>query len=170
MELRHIRGYEGLYMVSSDARVYALPRPVKSNGGWFLKEGHEIAQGNRGPYKTVTLYDTRSRGRTFYVHRLVAEAFIPNPDNLPIVNHIDECKTHNHVENLEWCDKTYNVNWSCGRPVAQMDSSGKVIATYDGIRMASRETGIHKALIIDALKGRAEQAGGYVWKYVQDSR
>lgn len=91
-----IKGYEGLYEVSSLGNVKSLRRNV------FLKPGRK-----ESGYLIVSLYKHNS-GKNFYVHRLVAEAFIPNPDNLPIINHKDEVKTNNCVDNLEWCDYKYN--------------------------------------------------------------
>lgn len=107
-EWRTIPGYEGLYEVSNTGRVRSLDRydsrncfrkgkvlsPVKSNIGYLL-----VSLCCNGKYKGFT------------VHRLVAQAFIPNPDNLPEINHKDEDKTNNSVENLEWCDRKYNNNY-----------------------------------------------------------
>lgn len=111
-EWRPIEGYEGLYEVSSYGRVRSVDRfivdslghrkfykgkvliPVKSNLGYLL-----VSLCCNGKHKGIT------------VHRLVAQAFLPNPDNLPEINHKDEDKTNNSVENLEWCDRSYNINY-----------------------------------------------------------
>ena len=118
-------------------------------------------------------------------HRLVAMAFIPNPDNLPHVNHKDEDKTNNSFDNLEWCDESYNINYgTCierankkkfnhgsklmpERPVVQMDKDGNVIRTFLSIREATRETGIEHSCICRCCTGarNAKTAGGFKWRY-----
>ena len=97
-EWKNIIGYEGLYEVSDKGNV----RNVRRNT--LLRFSN-----NQG-YIQVYLYKNGIRNG-FKVHRLVAQAFIPNPDNLPQVNHKDEDKTNNNVDNLEWCDHKYNVNY-----------------------------------------------------------
>lgn len=94
-----INGYEGLYEVSSNGKVKSLKK------GIFLKT-------ETLPSGYLRVYLTKNKNsRHFMVHRLVAEAFIPNPDNLPQVNHKDEVKTNNSVDNLEWCTAKYNNNY-----------------------------------------------------------
>lgn len=106
-EWRSIQGYEGLYEVSSYGRVKSLERYKSNNGGiQLLKEKILRPHNTKKGYLTVQL-----RNKRFTVHRLVAQAFIPNPDNLPQVNHKDEDKTNNNVTNLEWCTAKYNSNY-----------------------------------------------------------
>ena len=107
-EWRPVVGYEGLYEVSNIGRVRSLDRYVKGKGkSYFLHKGRVLSPG----IKTEGYLIVRLQRRMFYVHRLVTEAFLPNPDNLPEVNHKDEDKTNNRVENLEWCDHKYNMNY-----------------------------------------------------------
>jgi WD40 repeat protein len=100
-EWKDIEGYEGLYMVSNFGRVVSIqgcnPRIMK------------LGTTHKG-YQCVGLQKEKQH-KTCVVHRLVAQAFIPNPDNLPQVNHKDECKTNNRVDNLEWCTDKYNHNY-----------------------------------------------------------
>ena len=96
--MRDIKDYEGLYAITSCGRVWSYRRKK------FLKPGN-----SRG-YLTVTLCK-EGQQKTYSIHRLVAEAYIPNPEGLPQVNHKDECKTNNCINNLEWCDGVYNVNY-----------------------------------------------------------
>ena len=103
-EWRPIKGYEGLYEVSSLGRVKSM-NYSHTGKERILKIGK-----HRGGYLFVILCRNGKR-KNFLVHRLVAEAFLPNPNNLPQVNHKDEVKTNNCVSNLEWCDCKYNNNY-----------------------------------------------------------
>ena len=109
---KDIEGYEGLYEVSSYGRVRSLGQFVNHNfGGNAYRKGRLLKPGlgSRG-YLSVTLCKNGIR-KIYTVHRLVAQAFIPNINNLPIINHKDEDRTNNSVDNLEWCDYKYNVNY-----------------------------------------------------------
>lgn len=105
---KDILGYEGLYQVSSYGRVRSLDRYDRMNH--FLKGRILKLYTRKGGYLFVQLH-LNGKGKNYLVHRLVAIAFIPNPDNLPEVNHLDEDKTNNRVENLEFCDRKYNINF-----------------------------------------------------------
>lgn len=98
------------------------------------------------------------------VHRLVAEAFIPNPDNLPEVNHKDENGLNNSVDNLEWCSHQYNIEYSKNKAVVQY-YDGERIAEYKSIKVASQQTGINRKSISNVLNGWSKTAGGYEWDY-----
>lgn len=107
-EWRTIVGYEGLYEVSSLGRVRSLDRYDSRNHfrrGRILKLSYDTVG-----YLIVGLH-SNGKAKIYLVHRLVAQAFIPNPDNLPEVNHIDEDKTNNRVDNLEMCNREYNSNY-----------------------------------------------------------
>ena len=107
-EWRPIEGYEGLYEVSSYGRVRSLDKYDSMNR--FLR-GRILRLFTDGlGYLRAQLY-SNSKRKSFLVHRLVAQAFIPNPDNLPQVNHRDENPSNDNVDNLEWCDGKYNVNY-----------------------------------------------------------
>ena len=102
-EWRPIEGYEGLYEVSSYGRVRSLDRFY-----YRLHKGKVLSPTkDRYGYLTVTL-NYNGKSKTIKIHRLVAQAFLPNPDNLPQVNHKNEVKSDNCVDNLEWCDAKYN--------------------------------------------------------------
>jgi len=109
---KDVSGYEGLYQVSSYGRVKSLERLVSHRLCGMQKVSEKILkQGNAtGGYKCLNLSKNNIK-KSISAHRLVALTFIPNPLNLPEVNHIDEIKTNNHVTNLEWCSKKYNLNY-----------------------------------------------------------
>lgn len=114
-----VKGYEGYYEVDQFGRVFGLERIIKvnDNGRNYEKPiaGKQLKQSmHTKGYKTVSLTKD-GKTKTLFVHRLVAEAFIPNVDNLPMVNHKDEDKTNNFVENLEWCTNDYNINYGTAR-------------------------------------------------------
>ena len=111
-EWRSIPGYEGLYEVSSYGRVKSLEISyVRKDGRMYHKPEIILSPKNNGKgYFTICLYKNKTH-KYYLIHRLVAQIFIPNPDNLPEVNHRDEDKTNNRVDNLEFCDHKYNVNY-----------------------------------------------------------
>lgn len=108
-EWRDIAGYEGLYKVSNLGRVKSLGNGNSNNSNNCKERILKAGKNSRG-YLQVHLCKN-GKYKTYKIHRLVAIVFIPNPNNLPQVNHKDENKENNYVENLEWCDRKYNVNY-----------------------------------------------------------
>ena len=111
-EWRPIEGYEGLYEVSNTGQVRSVDRYVIDSLGhrrFYKSKILSLLKGEYG-YIQVNLY-CNGKNKKCLVHRLVIEAFLPNPDNLPEVNHLDEDKTNNRVDNLEWCDRKYNLSY-----------------------------------------------------------
>ena len=124
---------------------------------------------NRG-YQTVTLCKN-SKLKSHHIHRLVAEAFLDNPKNLPQVNHKDENKLNNCVDNLEWCTPSYNNNYGERNNKMAAKLSKPVICietgiTYSGIHEAARQTGMDYRNIHACCSGRYKTTGGYHWEYV----
>ena len=105
---RPIVGYEGLYEVSSYGRVRSLDRYVNNNS---FRKGKVLSPGKDTIGYLFVVLSCNGKCKTIRVHRLVAQAFIPNPDNLPEINHINEDKTDNRVDNLEFCNRKYNINY-----------------------------------------------------------
>ena len=161
---KDIVGYEGLYQISSLGRVFS----VRSN-----KYLQAYRRSKNMPYLTVSLYVNNER-KHYKVHRLVAEAFLPNPDLLPQVNHKNEDGADNRACNLEWCDVAYNINYGTRTQRANKTKSISIdqytlndefIKTWDSTTNAAREMNINTSGITNALKGRYKTAGGYKWKY-----
>ena len=111
-----VPGYEGIYEASTYARIRSIERSVYSRRwGCFQKRKSVIlkpAISSRGYYTIV--FGTNGTRKTYAVHRIIAETFLPNPNNLPVVNHKDENKANNAVSNLEWCTQKYNINYGSG--------------------------------------------------------
>lgn len=108
-----ITGYEDFYEISSYGRVRSKSVYITTLKGRQYHRKCRILKAYKasdGYLKTILTVDGKQK--TFLIHRLVAQAFIPNPSNLPLVNHKDENKTNNRVENLEWCDNSYNMRWN----------------------------------------------------------
>lgn len=172
---KDIKGYEGIYQVSSLGRVRGCDRYINTpNNGKRLAKGIIITPMMWGQYKIVHLY-IRRKSKVYSIHRLVAQAFIPNPYNLPQVNHKNENKTDNRVENLEWCTDKYNVNYgNClvkrsiklGTSIEQIDKkTGEPIASYTSITKASKATGLSRTTISKILNGQREKiVSPYLWR------
>ena len=174
-EWRPVKGYEGLYIVSNMGEVRSLPRMVAMNykgketmayrPGVLLKQ----CVSNSG-YKQVHLYKD-GVGKPILVHRLVAMTFIPNPWDLPQVNHKDENRLNNRVENLEWCSAKYNGSYGerpskYMRKVSQYTISGVKVATYDSLADAARAVGCHYTHITHCCTGGKDKtAKGFIWRY-----
>lgn len=121
-----IPGYEGYYEVSNTGKVKSVTRIImRSNGRpqtWYGKI--KCASSDELGYQRVDLRKEGSHKKEL-VHRLVAMAFLPNPDNLPIVNHKDENPSNNNVDNLEWCTQDYNINYGTCRKRMSQNGTGK---------------------------------------------
>ena len=153
--MKDIKGYEGLYAVTSCGRVWSYRR----------KKFLEPKRGVKG-YLFVTLCKD-GKVKNYRIHRLVAEAYIPNHENLPQVNHKDENKANNCLQNLEWCDAIYNINYGTRndkikKPILQYTLNGEFVREWPSARDVGQEV---RANIVHCLKGRNKTAYGYIWKY-----
>ena len=157
---KDIEGYEGLYQVSSEGRVLNVKRnktlkPMENKDGYYY-----VNLSINGKYKSKQ------------VHRLVALAFIPNPNNLPCVNHKSEAKTENTVENLEWCTVQYNNTYGTRvektiKPVKQMTLDGQIVAIWPSASEAGRNGYIPNNIANCCNhKDKHVTHKGYKWEYV----
>lgn len=164
---KDINGYEGRYQISNLGRVKSFLRTEK-----ILKLSYD-----RNKYLLVWLCKN-GKQTVKKVHRLVGQYFIPNPDNLPCINHKDENPSNNEITNLEWCTYKYNNNYgtakerkskTLGKPVNQLSLSGEIVNTFYAAIEAQRRTGVANSLIIACCLGKRKTAGGYIWEYAQQS-
>lgn len=187
-EWRDIKDYEGLYQVSNLGRVkrvFGFTSNGKRCNSKILKQTFYKSPNNSGYYR-IGLCKSAKR-KMYSVHRLVAQAFIPNPDNLPQVNHKDENTKNNCVDNLEWCTCQYNTSYGSlpnrrakniykntnlqksvvarKIPVLQFSIDGTFIKRYDSACDAGRILNINRSGIRQCAIGKLKTSGGYVWKY-----
>lgn len=174
---KDIKGYEGLYQVSNYGQIKSLRTWV---GRKYIQREKilKIRLEKEGYYKC----SLRKNGKlkSFWVHRLVAQAFICNTNNYSCVNHIDENKTNNCVENLEWCTHSYNNNYGnhnkkiskrlrnnpqISRKINQYDINGNFIKEWESIIEVERQLKIRNSHISECCKGKCKTAGGFIWKY-----
>lgn len=164
-----IKGYENLYEVSNLGRVKSLNygrtrkeqvlKPVKNNKGYLL----------------VDLCKNRKIKR-FLIHRLVAQTFIPNPENKPHINHIDCNPKNNNVNNLEWCTPKENVQYAfkLGRlrrrktPIVAINLTTKEKIYFNSQTEAAKELNLYQQNINRVLKGKLNQTGGYIFRYTDN--
>lgn len=178
---KDIKGFEGIYQISNYGRIKSFKQ---------YKEGKILKLSNKNKdYFRIVLQAKNKQRKSISIHRLVAEHFIPNPQNFTYVNHIDGNKQNNNALNLEWCTASYNILKSIElhpdqlrgmiyynkevRPkhIAQIDKDGKVIKIYKSAAQAHIETGICARNILQVAnktpyntKGKTRSmAGGYIW-------
>ena len=133
---------------------------------------------NKG-YRQVELVNADGK-KMLLVHRLVAKAFVPNPNNYPLVNHIDSNRSNNNAENLEWCTQSQNMLHAYALPrnkglvrrgirrdekVLQLDLSGNIIRSWKDVRTIKVETGMSDWSIAECCRGKRKTAYGYKWQY-----
>ena len=172
---KDIEEYKGLYQVSSLGRVKSL---------YYKKTGKEKIMSSKKEktgYYRIMLYKY-GKGKYYLVHRLVALAFVPNPNNLPEVNHKDENKANNFVwvnedgsidlekSNLEWCNRVYNINYGnrtkkTSKPIKQLTLDGTLVAIWPSINEVKRN-GFNCGHICSCCQGQRKTHKGYLWAYL----
>lgn len=173
-----IKGYEGLYEVSDLGKVRSLERYVtRGNHNIYVRERILLPEIDKNGYVQVVL-SKNGKGTMRKIHKLVADAFIPNDNSLPMINHKNEIKYDNRVENLEWCDVIYNNNYGTarkrtrqtqmfeyGKPVVKKDLQGNVLESYPSTREAGRQNNTTATQIRRVCQGKQHTCMGYVWEY-----
>lgn len=181
---KDIKGFEGIYQISSHGRI----KSFKKN-----KKGYILSNRNKNGWYLNVVLTSKDNWRSVKIHRLVAESFIPNPDNKPEVNHKDGDKQNNKVENLEWVTESENMNhainmnpnivkgmnhynkYSRPKTVQQFNFDGELMAEYPNCKLASEITGVCQRNI-HAVAAQEEykpgltrsQAGGFVWRFKEE--
>lgn len=179
MEIWKDTQYDG-YQVSSLGNVRSIDRYQKnSDGKTYRYSGRVLSKTNMKGRDGYGYYvvNIRQHGKSnvVLVHRLVATAFIDNPDNLPTVNHLDGDKHNNDYHNLEWASYSDNnihalnnsLRYPRGDAVAQKTIDGDVINIFRSAVDAEKETGISKGSISHCINGRTKTAGGYIWEKLE---
>ena len=180
---KDVEGYEGLYQVSNLGRVKSLEKIDAS--GHRLKEIIMKADTSNGRYLRVSFYKDK-KNRVFSIHRLVAKAFIPNPNDLPCVNHKDENTFNNCASNLEWCTQKYNCNYGTrnkrisnkttgtrynrkdlSKPILQYTIDGQFVKEWPSSSEIQRQLNYNNSSIAKCCneKPHFNTAYGFIWKY-----
>lgn len=174
---KDIKNYEGLYQVSNFGNVKSLERKIKR-----LEHTKKINEKllkkviDKTGYYIVGL-SKNNKNKKICVHRLVIEAFVPNINNLPCVNHKDENKLNNNLDNLEWCDYKYNNNYGTvkermkkikGKPVYQYDLFNNFIKKWESSMEVQRILNIPQSNVSKCCLGKRNRAGGYIWKHTNN--
>jgi hypothetical protein len=185
---KDVVGYEGLYQVSSFGQVKMLGREKRLwHGGKTYISPKLLNQNIICGYKKVKLRDSDGNAKMVSVHRLVAKAFIENPNNFPQVNHKDEDKTNNFVfvnkdgtvdyekSNLEWCTAKYNTNYGTGikrcseakfKRIAQISLDGNIIKEWNSMKEIVKTLGFSYSRLSQACNGITKTSNGYIWKFI----
>ena len=172
-----IVGYEGYYKISNFGNVKSCKRIIQhglGNADRVIESRIIKPYDDNHGYHLVSL-SKDGKVKKHKVHRLVAKAFIPNPKNKPTVNHKNEIRTDNHVDNLEWATYKENnnhgshnerVSKTLSKPIEQLDKNDNKISIFESAREASAATGIHIMNIKSCLNhSNRTFAGGYKWRY-----
>ena len=186
---RDIKGYEGLYQVSSLGRIKSLPRYEighngKKHSNIFFRKGGMLKPNDRGNGYLHFVLSKNGKQKTFYIHRLVGMAFQDICGEWfdgAVINHKDENPLNNAASNLEWCSRSYNTkygnsmnkmlssrnkNQMCSeKQVIQLTLDGEFVAEYKSIAEAGRQNGINIGNIGSVCRGERKSSGGFLWQY-----
>lgn len=176
---KDIPEYEGLYQASNLGKIKSLER--------FTNDGHHVMSKILKPslakgYLKVNLCKDNV-AKTIYVHKLVAKTFLDNKENFPCINHKNENKQDNRLDNLEWCTYFYNTHYGTSinrnrktqlnckktsKQVIKLSENDEIICRYLSINEAMRLTNVNAINICQCCKGKRKTAGGYIWRYADE--
>ena len=192
---KDVVGYEGLYQVSNLGRLISCEKKV-GNGHIFPRKEKVLIK-KRSGYLGTSIVDAKGVSKNVLIHRLVAFAFIPNPNSYPQIDHIDGDKENNCVDNLRWCTPKQNINFplsllhrsqkgkiaqnkketiekkiasSHKKTIIQYDMQMNVIREWESLRAIGRKYGFNISNISANANGRKRSAYGYIWKYKEAKR
>lgn len=178
---KDIKNYEGLYQVSTYGRIKSLSkfhRTSKNHSsiGYWTKDKILKEQYDKDGYAKINLIKNNKQKR-FSIHQLVAQTFISNPCNYKYINHKNEIKNDNNINNLEWCNSCYNANYgnrnekiskNKSKKIVQFDGDGKIIRIWDSITQASKELKIQISHISSCCNKKRSKTGGYSWRFFDE--
>ena len=172
-----VKGYETLYEVSNLGNVRSLDKKVKNKYGYrYMPSKIMKPYKNKLGYLQVRLYKD-GKNKNCYIHRLVAEAFLPNPNQYKEINHKDENPSNSIATNLEWCDRKYNINYGShnekmslkkSKVVIQMDKNYEPLNAFDSLQQIQKTLGFSSGNICECCNGRRNSAYGYIWRYADE--
>lgn len=165
---KDIPNYEGKYQISNLGRVKSI---LYVNGKTRKTKERILKNKNTGKYQHILLWD-KGKCYNYTIHKLVAETFIPNPNNYSEINHKDENVNNNRVDNLEWCTRKYNINYGnrtikaknkLSVSIVQYDLQGSFVKEWNCMQDAIRVYNNYH--ICDVCKNKRKTASGFIWKY-----
>lgn len=178
---RDVKDFEGFYQVSNFGRIKSLDRIIQQHHRNQRNVEHiykgKILKGNinKNGYITVDLHK-KGKIKTFLLHRLIAETFIPKVKGKNIINHKDNNPTNNQVNNLEWCTQSENIKYAYEfgnkkpphqKRIIQFDRNNNFICEWESQTQIERVLGIKQANISKVCLGKRSQAGGYLWEFIK---
>ena len=175
---KSIKNYEGLYEVSNKGKIRSLDHIRKNGKNQYLQKGKILKSGlnKKTNYLMISL-SKNGKCKTKYIHKIVAETFIDNLNQYKYINHKDENKLNNKVDNLEWCSAKYNCNYGdrnkkiankLSKKINQYDLNGNYIRTWNSSREIEKTIKIDQSNICLCCNDKRKTVGGYKWKYYHE--
>ena len=176
---KDVKGYEGYYEVSNTGHVRSVDRYVNCKNGMAKRKGKMLRETERSKGYLCVRLSRNNEGRVVEIQRIVAIAFLPNPDDLPCVNHKDENKKNNSVENLEWCTYFYNnnygnrkakcrekrINGKMSKKIFQYSREGELLNEFPSLAEVHRLYGFDASKISLCARNKRKSAYGYIWSF-----
>ena len=173
---KDIKEYEGLYQISNLGNIKSVNK--KDSLGRKVNGKMMKPIKRKDGYLDITLHKN-GEAKHFLIHKIVAKTFIKNKNNYKEINHIDENKRNNNIDNLEWCDRSYNINYGKanksrrkkllnkrGKKIAQLDNNKQIIKIFPSLMQTVRELKLNKSHLSQCCNGKRKTTGGYYWQYI----